>query len=62
MGDSGPSLILPVEAGSGSTGSHPKLRLPHQWVAAQCRAAGLSIHHDDIGPGGLRVLLAVKQP
>ncbi|MFC4374980.1 class I SAM-dependent methyltransferase [Nocardia halotolerans] len=43
-----------------TTDSYPKLRLPHQWLSARCRAAGLDIAHDDIGPGGLRVLHAVK--
>lgn len=40
--------------------SYPKLRLPHQWLSAQCRAAGLDIAYNDTGPGGLRVLRAVK--
>ncbi|WP_457213406.1 hypothetical protein [Nocardia gipuzkoensis] len=60
MGDSGPSLNLPVEAG-------PVSWLPGEvteavWVAAQYRTARRSIHHDDIGPGSPRVLRAVEQP
>ncbi|MFD3747361.1 class I SAM-dependent methyltransferase [Nocardia sp. NPDC058633] len=43
-----------------TTDSYSKLRLPHQWLSAHCRAAGLDIAHDDTGPGGLRVLHAVK--
>lgn len=43
-----------------TTGSYPKLRLPHSWVAGRCRAAGLDIRYDDTGPGGLRLLHAIK--
>lgn len=41
-------------------GSYPKLRLAHDWLADRCRAAGLDIRHDDVGPGGMRVLHARK--
>ncbi|MGG2464659.1 class I SAM-dependent methyltransferase [Streptomyces sp. RGM 3693] len=40
--------------------SYPKLRIPAQWLAGQCRAAGLEVRHDETGPRGLRVLHAVK--
>lgn len=43
-----------------STGSYPKLRLPHSWVTERCRAAGLAVGYEDIGAGGLRVIHAVK--
>jgi hypothetical protein len=43
-----------------TTGSYPELRIPHRWLTDQCHAAGLRVHHDDIGPGGLRVLHAVR--
>lgn len=43
-----------------TTDSYPKLRLPHHWLRDRCRAAGLDIRHDETGPGGLRVLHAVK--
>lgn len=41
-------------------GSYPKLRLGVGWLADQCRAAGLDIRRDEVGPGGMRVLHAVK--
>lgn len=41
-------------------GSYPKLRLAAGWLADQCRAAGLDIRRDEVGPGGMRVLHAVK--
>ncbi|RKN43041.1 class I SAM-dependent methyltransferase [Streptomyces hoynatensis] len=42
------------------TGSYPKLRLAPAWLAAQCRAAGLEIRHDEATPSGLRLLHAAK--
>ncbi|MBO0872527.1 MAG: methyltransferase domain-containing protein [Pseudonocardia sp.] len=41
-------------------GSYPKLRLGAGWLADQCHAAGLGIRRDEVGPGGMRVLHAVK--
>jgi len=43
-----------------TSSSYPKLRLGAQWVADQCRAAGLTVRHDEVGLRGLRVLHAVK--
>lgn len=43
-------------------GSYPKLRLAHDWLADQCRAAGLEIRRDEVGPAGMRVFHAVKPP
>ncbi|MFI1198060.1 class I SAM-dependent methyltransferase [Streptomyces sp. BHT-5-2] len=42
------------------TSSYPKLRIPAQWLAEQCRAAGLDVRRDETGPRGLRILHAVK--
>ncbi|WP_033216624.1 class I SAM-dependent methyltransferase [Kitasatospora phosalacinea] len=41
-------------------GSYAKLRLAPAWVAEQCRAAGLRVQEDGIGPRGLRLLTVVK--
>jgi len=40
--------------------SYPKLRLSADWLAEQCRSAGLEIRHDAVGPRGMRVLHARK--
>ncbi|WP_167471934.1 class I SAM-dependent methyltransferase [Nocardia arthritidis] len=42
-----------------AAGSYPKLRLSPRWLAEQCRKAGLDIRHDEVGPGGMRILHAV---
>lgn len=42
------------------TSSYPKLRLSPEWLADQCRAAGLAVRHDGIGPRGMRILHAGK--
>jgi SAM-dependent methyltransferase len=41
-------------------GSYPKLRLAPGWLADQCRAAGLDIQRNEVGPGGMRLLHARK--
>lgn len=41
-------------------GSYPKLRLSSDWLAAQCLGAGLTVQRNEIGPRGMRVLLATK--
>lgn len=43
-------------------GSYPKLRIAPTWLSERCQAAGLQVRHDDLGPRGLRVLHAVKEP
>jgi SAM-dependent methyltransferase len=40
------------------TSSYPKLRIGAGWLAAECRAAGLDIRYDAVGPRGMRVLHA----
>jgi SAM-dependent methyltransferase len=42
------------------TGAYPKLRLAADWVAAQCRAAGLRVRRDEPGPHGVRLVHAVR--
>ncbi|MFJ3518782.1 MULTISPECIES: class I SAM-dependent methyltransferase [unclassified Streptomyces] len=42
------------------TSSYPKLRIPAERLAAQCREAGLEISHDAAGARGMRVLHARK--
>ncbi|MBU3064120.1 class I SAM-dependent methyltransferase [Nocardia sp. NEAU-G5] len=42
------------------TGRYPKLRLPHQWLADQCRTAGLDVRHTETTPHGLQILHTVK--
>ncbi|MFK0290163.1 class I SAM-dependent methyltransferase [Streptomyces sp. NPDC090442] len=42
------------------TSSCPRLRLAARWVADRCRAAGLEVRHDEVGPRGLHALHAVK--
>lgn len=44
-----------------TTDSYAKLRLSRRWLSDQCRAVGLDIADDETGPGGLRVLHAVKR-
>lgn len=41
-------------------GSYPKLRLAADWVTAQCRAVGLEVRDDTLGPRGMRLVHAVK--
>lgn len=42
------------------TGGYPKLRLPQDWLADRCRAAGLAVRHAETTPRGLHILHAVK--
>ncbi|RJL35730.1 class I SAM-dependent methyltransferase [Bailinhaonella thermotolerans] len=42
-------------------GSYPKLRIGADWLAAQTAAAGLTVSRDEIGPRGMRVLVAGKE-
>jgi SAM-dependent methyltransferase len=42
------------------TSSYPKLRLSPEWLAAQCRTAGLDVRRDEVGPRGMRLLHAGK--
>ena len=43
------------------TSSYPKLRLPHQWLADQCHAAGLVVRHVETTAHGMQVLHAVRR-
>ncbi|MDX3231536.1 class I SAM-dependent methyltransferase [Streptomyces sp. ME19-01-6] len=42
------------------TSSYPKLRIAADWLAGRCRDAGLEVAHDEVGPRGMRVLVAVR--
>ncbi|MFE9629730.1 class I SAM-dependent methyltransferase [Streptomyces sp. NPDC006463] len=42
------------------TSSYPKLRIGADWLAGQCRCAGLEVAHDATGARGMRVLHARK--
>jgi SAM-dependent methyltransferase len=44
-----------------TTGSYPKLRLPHQWLIDRCRAAGLALRHCETTPSGMHVLHTVRR-
>ncbi|NUS17105.1 MAG: class I SAM-dependent methyltransferase [Streptomyces sp.] len=41
-------------------GSYPKLRFTADWLAGQCRAAGLDVRGTQTGPRGLQVLHAAR--
>lgn len=40
--------------------SYPKLRIGAAWLTRSCQEAGLAVRHDTTGPGGLRVVVAVR--
>ncbi|MDT0344406.1 class I SAM-dependent methyltransferase [Streptomyces litchfieldiae] len=42
------------------TGSYPKLRVHPDWLAGECRSAGMDVVHNGTVPRGLRVIAAVK--
>ncbi|WP_433239534.1 methyltransferase domain-containing protein [Streptosporangium sp. CA-135522] len=42
--------------------AYPKLRISPDWLAGQCRNAGLEIRRDEIGPRGMRVVVAGRGP
>ncbi|MFB7462414.1 methyltransferase domain-containing protein [Streptomyces sp. NPDC056224] len=42
------------------TSSYPKLRIGADWLAGQCRSAGLEVAHDAAGARGMHVLHARK--
>lgn len=55
--------LLHVRSASGwsfRASDYPKLRIGSDWVRGACTAAGLSVDHDAAGPGGMRLLHAVK--
>ncbi|MER5391549.1 class I SAM-dependent methyltransferase [Saccharopolyspora sp. NPDC002686] len=55
--------LLHVRSGDGwelAVSSYPKLRLHPEWLAEQCRAAGLDVRRDAPGPRGQRVLHVVQ--